>query len=162
MANKHRQGCSTSLMIREILTKGTWDTTLAHFAVKNGEVWQYQVLGRTWINRTFTEPAVPCWGGGECETVQPLQKQLAFSCEAGHSNAPQSSNPTLRNTLKSNSYTRSSGDEYEDAHASMIHNQHKSGNRTNELRQENGEFYCTVSIQCNNKPQLKWMNSSCI
>lgn len=110
---------------------------------------------KCWVERGLTEPSVPCWGGGECEIVQPLQKQLAFSCEVGHSNAPQSSNPTLRNTLNGNSYTDSSGDEYEDAHASMIHKQHTSGNHTNELQQDNGELHCTVSIQCNNKPQLK-------
>lgn len=88
---------------------------------------------KCWVERGSTEPSVLFRGGGECEIVQPLQKQLAFSCEAGHSNAPQSSNPTLRNTLNSNSYTRSSGDEYEVAHASMIHKQHKSGNHTNDL-----------------------------
>lgn len=28
-----------------------------------------------WVERGLTEPSVPCWGGGECEIVQLLQKQ---------------------------------------------------------------------------------------
>lgn len=59
-ANRHRQGCSTSLMIRE-------RTPRAHeippSPISPLTMEKFDNI-KCWVERGSTEPSVPCWGGG--------------------------------------------------------------------------------------------------
>lgn len=155
-ANRHRQGCSTSLMIRE-------RTPRAHeippSPISPLTMEKFDNI-KCWVECGLTEPSVPCWGGGVWNYSHFRNSEhslVKLDIQMPHSPAiPLSgihSRATCIHILLEMSMRMLT---------SMIRKQHKSGDRTNELQQESGELYCTVSIQCDNKPQLKWMNSSYI